>query len=645
MPGEQNFKVSLSFRDEATGKFIKATEEQIAAIKKLGITVKKEGAGVGVDMDKMAKKTHEAGGAYRFLGGQITGVMRSLGSLRNMILVYLFALRPLFNLVKESTKAYIEQEDALARLNFALGLQGTAAKIVSNELVSLSKKFQETTRYSDEMALQIMDKFATLTTVMPKDFEKVTQAVFNYAATLRKDPVEAADLFIRGAQGTTTGIRRAGIVIDEATPKARVLGEMLRFVNEHMGGRAQKDIETYGGKLVQLSNSISELNEGIGLLIIRGLNLPTVVDFWKDFFINLNKAITGEGVTVLNTLEKQLADVNKRITEAGAEAKAIEAPGFWAFVFKGIREMHDAEVEEAKKLLNEREIILRTIKFEQQVQTNNKILAEQQIAAEREKQLKIQAQDDFLVAYNSLASRRIEVERETLEINYARFKKHAEDKLAVERLYKEEKDRIDKEAEALEKARMGVTYDAMTTLLQAYAVNMRNAMAEGFFKVIKGDFESLSDVVRTFGDAMLKTITEIIAQLMIMTIWKRAAGLLGFPGGFILGHTGGYMYAENLVYGQPRRRFHSGGEVPATLLEGEGVLNRRAMANLGVNNLDKLNRGEAAGGTVINNYYIQTIDERSFRERLQEHGDIYSGASKRGIEDNTALRKTSQRFG
>ena len=124
-PGEQNFKVFLSFKDEATGRFIKATEEQIAAIKKLGLAVRKEGAGVGIDMDKMAKKTEESGRSMRFLGGNITGVMKSLGSLRNMLLVYFFALRPLISLIKESAEAFMRQEDAIKRINFAMGLQGT----------------------------------------------------------------------------------------------------------------------------------------------------------------------------------------------------------------------------------------------------------------------------------------------------------------------------------------------------------------------------------------------------------------------------------------------------------------------------------------------------------------------------------------
>jgi len=39
------------------------------------------------------------------------------------------------------------------------------------------------------------------------------------------------------------------------------------------------------------------------------------------------------------------------------------------------------------------------------------------------------------------------------------------------------------------------------------------------------------------------------------------------------------------------RKFHSGGVVPSLLEVGEGVVNRRGMASLGTDNLNKINEG------------------------------------------------------
>ena len=242
-----------------------------------------------------------------------------------------------------------------------------------------------------------------------------------------------------------------------------------------------------------------------------------------------------------------------------------------------------------------------------------------------------------------------------LEKEYATYKSAFEDNakemLEIEEWYQAELTKLKKLGTQQAKDQ----YEAQEILMKAFAVNMRDSLSDGFFKVVKGDFENLADVVRTFGDAMLKTITDIIANLILMTVWKRAAGFLGFAGGIsgsttvgavtATAHTGGYFLNSKDSFGF-RKKFHSGGEVPATLLEGEGVVNREGMVSLGVDNLNKLNRGEGIGsGTTINNYYIQTIDERSFRERLQQHGDIYAGASEMSIKDNRSLRQTSQKWG
>lgn len=647
MAGEQNFKVFLSFKDEATGKFIKATEEQINAIKKLGITVKKEGAGVGVELDKMAKAHENLGRKSRSGGQDITGFIRAMGSLRNMILVYMFALRPLFDLIKKSTEAYIEQEDAVVRLNYALGLQGSSAERVSGQLVSLSKEFQNTTRYSDEMALQIMDKLVTLGNVMPNELEKVTKAVLDFASTTRRDPVDAADLFVKASNGISTGLRRAGIIIDEATPKTKLLAEAIRYVNENMGGRAQNDIKTYGGSIAQLNNSISELRESTGKLIITGLDLPYLATFYKNLFNEINQAVTGEGITVLGTLEKQLSDINKKITSSGAEAISKQKSSPLWFITGGYSQ---SEIEKAQNLFVEKNSVMRAIDFEKQVQANQKVLDEQKILEEKQKQLKIKAQDDFTVAYNALAINRIAIERSTLDKDYAIYAKFVTDKIALNKWYQEETVRIHKEELRLT-PRMETAEESIASLKEyleqggkAYIDLMTNfsrgaekALTDTFINVVKGNFESLGDVVVAFGDTMLQTIMQIAAQSILIKV-----GLSSFLGV----HTGGYMlHGISSSAGYGRRKYHQGGEVNATLLEGEGVVNKKGMTNLGVDNLNKLNRGEdVGGGQTINNYYIQTIDERSFRDRLMQHGDIYTSASEMNMKDNGSTRRTNQRY-
>jgi len=100
---------------------------------------------------------------------------------------------------------------------------------------------------------------------------------------------------------------------------------------------------------------------------------------------------------------------------------------------------------------------------------------------------------------------------------------------------------------------------------------------------------------------------------------QRRAALQFGPAMF---HAGGVV-----EYGMSRRsRYHSGGEVEATLLEGEGVVNRRGMGKLGREGLNAINSagpspgpggdgGWSNSGITINGPLIQarTIDERWLR--------------------------------
>ena len=271
----------------------------------------------------------------------------------------------------------------------------------------------------------------------------------------------------------------------------------------------------------------------------------------------------------------------------------------------------------------------------------------------RIKQLKLDAQEDFLTQYTALESRRLEIARQTYEEDRKRFEEAGVNKLEFAKWIAEQERNIylAEKAERRKHPAMESAEEAKRNLdeffakqgpayinfMTAFAKGAENALTKGFINVVKGNFEGLKDVVADFGNMLLETMMRFAAQAILLRIGF--ASFLGF-------HSGGYIQAGRSSSAGYGKKFHSGGEVPATLLEGEGVVNRTGMRSLGVDNLNKLNRGEGSGGgTTVNNYYIQTIDERSFRERLQQHGDIYTGAADRGIQDNTSLRKTSQKFG
>ena len=641
MAGEQNFKVFLSFKDEATGKFIKATEDQIASMKKLGLTIKKEGSAAAVDIDKMGKSMTETGRHSRYLGDEIGRLAGKIGSIRNMILVWMFALRPLISIIKQSVSAAIEQEDAERRLAAAFAATGAGSRAGANAIIAQASALQTLTGASDNEIISASAILATFK-LNEQQIQRLLSLLVDMSMLVRSRTGEEMSLAsVAKAVGTAfstnaSRLEYLGITLDATTKKTKDFDLILGAIEKSVGGAAVAMAGTFSGQLKILNATMGDFRESIGNVITR-----------SPYFISVMQLMTGE----VNRQNKALQESQEQ-TNSFAEAwKRVLAAliGVWT-VLKGLGNviMQVARIIDviiigiaefvSKVLLGVNAIIIALLSIipatkgiqEQLIRVGNEIDMWRETFKGANKELIA----DITEANSSLGNMvgsAVDLYANILE---GASNVSAQMKQDIKGLIAD----LDKMPEVV-----GAQFNAMQTFIEKFAVGARDAMAEGFIKVIKGDFESLKDVIVSFGDMMLKTIMQIIANLIIMTVWKKAAGFLGFPGGIV--HTGGLIYADNTSYGMPRRKYHTGGEVSATLLEGEGVLNRRAMSNLGVNNLDKLNRGEATGGTVINNYYIQTIDERSFRERLQEHGDIYSNASERGIKDNTSLRKTSQRFG
>ena len=261
-----------------------------------------------------AKKTAKH---TRFMGVEIGKLAGKIGSIRNIILVWMFALRPLINIIKSTTEAMTKQEDALKRLNYAMGIQGTQSKVVNNRLIEMSKGFQAVTRYGDEAVLEVMEKLITLGRVMPNQLERATQAVLDFSSASGRDLSMATLLIAKAATGFTGELSRYGIKIDENIPKTKKFSAVLEFIEKQMGGRAQQDIDSYGGKIKLLGNQYSDLKEKIGLTIWKygGLNaavekLLKTFRSWNEHFEKedpLDNAIfkAKKQIKVLEELDKK----------------------------------------------------------------------------------------------------------------------------------------------------------------------------------------------------------------------------------------------------------------------------------------------------------------------------------------------------
>jgi hypothetical protein len=118
---------------------------------------------------------------------------------------------------------------------------------------------------------------------------------------------------------------------------------------------------------------------------------------------------------------------------------------------------------------------------------------------------------------------------------------------------------------------------------------------------------------------------------------------------------GGMFHTGGQVGGVPT--MHSGGyipivahnglasdEIPIVAQRGESVLSRRATQSLGVDNVKRLNRGEAAGGGNVT-YIINAVDASSFTQLLYKNKASIDMIVQEGMDRNGAIRRSVQAYG
>ncbi len=645
-PGDNKFRVFLTFKDEATGKFMKATNSQINSIKKLGVQIKKTGSAAQIDMQKMATSQTSAGRASRFHGRMITELQGKIGSLRNIMLLYFFAMRPLMKLYKETTEAAIKQQNAELKLAAAFAATKRGSISGRQAIISYAAEMQELTGFGDE---EIISSAALLANYKLTEGQilKVIPVMLDMTAALKAGGSESANVESIAKRlglaftGQASFLKRYGIIIDNTTAKFGSFDDILHAIESSVAGTAEAMALSFEGQRNIFRAAIGDYREQLGMVITQS---PVVIASMKL----IGEAIKQNTANLLASREATDNFVSSWERVAAAVIGVTEVIKFlWRAFFQGLRVIATGIFKLSESLMN---LTIRIAEVGKQWAELNPLvkgLADRfQAIIDKNKEW---SEVSRIAADNMVKDMQFAAEEMGNPINHM-INQHEKLMVAVGEASRVQADSIKGLVDSAE-TDIVKTYAGMTVLTKSFAVGMRDAISSGFIKIVKRDFEGLKDVIVTFGDTMLKTISQIIANLILMTVWKHAAGFLGFAGvapgsaGPITVHSGGYAMNLDNSFGYSKR-YHSGGEVQATLLEGEGVVSRRGMENLGVDNLNRLNRGEGmSGGKIINNYYIQTIDERSFRERLQQHGDIYAGATELSIKDNSSLRKTSQKWG
>ena len=219
-----------------------------------------------------------------------------------------FGARALIAGLKESAELYKIQEQAVKKLDTAMGKN-------SRELQSYASQLQKVTKFGDEATLQQMAFLGSIG--MSEQQIKDIIPVAMDLATATGMTLESA---VRNTAKTFSGL--AG-ELGELVPQIRDLtaeemkaGKAVEVMGDLFGGQAQEDAKSYTGQIEQLKNATGDVKEQIG----EGL-MPSMVAF-ENIVLSSTKGLLKflEAINFIDTASEKL---NKQFAIQRVEIKML----------------------------------------------------------------------------------------------------------------------------------------------------------------------------------------------------------------------------------------------------------------------------------------------------------------------------------
>lgn len=184
-----------------------------------------------------------------------------------------------------SVKAYSESQDKLTQLNAVLQSTGGVAGWTANQAIELSKALQKVTKFSDEDVLSVENLLLTFTSIGKDIMPQATETVLNMATALGEDTKSASIQLGKALQDPVLGItalRRVGVNFNdsqkeviknlvETGQKSKAQALILKELQTEFGGSAKAAGDTFAGSLAKLKNSLNDVEESVGKVIVERL--------------------------------------------------------------------------------------------------------------------------------------------------------------------------------------------------------------------------------------------------------------------------------------------------------------------------------------------------------------------------------------
>ena len=261
-----------------------------------------------------------------------SGLRRSIGALRNNMLLYAFTVGAITRVTNTLIATYREQIKAERLLeNNLKNIAGVSAQ-ASDNLKGLASAYQQVTTFGDETIINAQSLLATFQ-LNEATIARLTPRILDMSAAMGTDLRSSAILLGKAFIGETSRLKQIGLVVDEfGLASARAKGPieeaafLLKTFDDNFKGAAEAIRNTPLGELDGLNMALGDLQEQLGKTaipletFITQLKLGAVesVTAWAYFFTEwskLSKGGVGDLAKMGEAWEKANARVNA-LTEA-----------------------------------------------------------------------------------------------------------------------------------------------------------------------------------------------------------------------------------------------------------------------------------------------------------------------------------------
>lgn len=228
-----------------------------------------------------------------------------------------------------SVKAFSESQDLIAQTEAVIKSTGGAAKVTADQVTELATALQKQTKFSDEDIRSAENLLLTFTNIGTKIFPQTTEAVLDMSTALGQDLKSSAIQLGKALQDPVLGVtalRRVGVNFSDSqreviknliesgqSLKAQQL--ILKEIRTEFGGSAKAAGDTFSGALQKLKNSLNDVQEKVGQVIVtrltpfitKALQAVAAVDW--DKVINRSIAALNRFIDVIKRLHEQFFNV------------------------------------------------------------------------------------------------------------------------------------------------------------------------------------------------------------------------------------------------------------------------------------------------------------------------------------------------